>query len=333
MWAATVSLRGSHPSLAAARPDAKGKKRGKMPRPRRWSDDNSRARYLLRERLKFIRRFAIRYGIALGDVDAGIESLINDLSCPPMIYPQGEDIADIPSSNAGDAKWEENDPPQVSMEWNPVLSGRVALGLERVNRDPVGGVDVSGPFEAWGSEDFAIMDSLGRHLGRISNLYRAAEYGLKTLCVMENRGSNPLPVHLLLKLYESLSPRIMSEINDSFLTNKNGIHEKDQSDDDIVDVLAQCDDMYWMIHYGIFTSREFNYPEDFVHAVRAITMTVMFEETFMEMAPILDQYVASDDVRQASRERDQEMMAMYQEWADAAMKEIDGEPHIVFSGR
>lgn len=304
-----------------------------MPRPRRWSDDDSRARDLLRERLKFIRRFAARYGIALGDVDAGIESLINELSLPPMIYPQGEDIADVPSSDAGDAKWDENDLPQVSMEWNPVLSGRVAIGLERVNRDPVGVVDVSGPFEAWGSEDLAIMDSLGRNLGRISNLYRAAEYGLKTLCVMEKRGVSPRSIHPLLKLYEELSPRIMSEINVQFLTNKNGIHEKDQSDDDIVDVLAQCDDLYWMIHYGIFTNRRgFNYPEDFVHAVRAITTTIMLEETFMEIDPLLDRYMASDDVRQATMERNQEMMAMYQGWTGATMKESGGERHIVFSG-
>ena len=304
-----------------------------MPRPRRWSDDDSRARDLLRERLKFIRRFAARYGIALGDVDAGIESLINELSLPPMIYPKREDIADVPSPDAGDAKWDDNDLPQVSMEWNPVLSGRVAIGLERVNRDPVGGVDVSGPFEAWGSADFAIMDSIGRNVGRISNLYRAAEYGLKTLCVMENRGSDPLPIHSLLKLYESLSPRIMSEINGQFLTNKNGIHEKDQSDDDVVDVLAQCDDLYWMIHYGIFTNRRrLNYPEDFVHAVRAITETVILEETFMEVEPLLDRYMASDDVRQASMERNQEMMAMHQGWTGATMKEIGGERHIVFSG-
>ena len=178
------------------------------------------------------------------------------------------------------------------------------------------------------------MDSLGRNLGRISNLYRAAEYGLKTLCVMENRGRNPQSIHPLMKLYESLSPRIMNEINVSFLRNKNGIHEKYQSDDDIVDVFAQCDDdMYWMIHYGIFTNRAFtDYPEDFFHAVRAITETVMLEESLMEIGPILDPYMASDDARQASRERNQEMMAMYQEWAGAVMKEIGGERHIVFSG-
>lgn len=305
-----------------------------MPRPRRWSDDDSRARDLLRERLKFIRRFAARYGIALGDVDAGIDSLINELSLPPMIYPQGEDIADVPSSDAGDAKWDENDLPQVSMEWNPVLSGRVAIGLERVNRDPVDGVDVSGSFEAWGPKDYAIMESLGRNLSRISNLYRAAEYGLKTLCVMENRGIYPQAIHPLLKLYESLSPRIMSEINNQFLRSKHGIYEKDQSDDDIVDVLAQCDDLYRMIHYGIFTNgAEFNYPEDFVHAVRAITMMVVLEETFVGIGPLLDLYMASDDVRQAILEKNQEMMAMYQRWTSATMKEIGGEQHIVFSGR